>query len=345
MVTDAQIGVAIEAFDQKAGYSKIEKMRAALEAALSAAEPVSSIVPDHCSGTTLNFEGGCLHVRKDGSGHIVVDEDDFKLEDDRCEGEHGPEGSVHWIARFPAGEMTALRNFLNGQDFPAPPAPSSAPPQCCMCGKKGLSTAEGDGGTECELSYGRWVCSAECWDRAVEPAPSVAVKALEWQKVALGTLDWNWLEVENASTAFGAYSLQRHNTGHLRVMFGGKVVNFFEPEKHTDARAAAQADYEARIRSALAAQVQDVAGWQPIETAPHDTNVLLAWTDSTLPCGWKMEAGMASWGWRRDGVSNMSEHGQATHWMPLPAAPARQEGGESNPVHEQSVDSGESGDE
>ncbi len=45
-----------------------------------------------------------------------------------------------------------------------------AGPQCCMCGKKGLSTVEGDGGTECELSDGRWVCSVECWDRAVEPA-------------------------------------------------------------------------------------------------------------------------------------------------------------------------------
>lgn len=68
------------------------------------------------------------------------------------------------------------------------------------------------------------------------------------------------------------------------------------------------------------------AQWQPIETAPHETNVLLAWPDSTLPGGWKVEAGMASWGWRRDGVSNMSEHGQATHWQPLPAPPA-QEGG------------------
>ncbi|WP_411755904.1 DUF551 domain-containing protein [Sinorhizobium meliloti] len=50
-------------------------------------------------------------------------------------------------------------------------------------------------------------------------------------------------------------------------------------------------------------------------------NVLLAWSDSTLAGGWKMEAGMASWGWRRGGVSNMSEHGQATHWMPLPEPP------------------------
>lgn len=40
-------------------------------------------------------------------------------------------------------------------------------PQCCMCGKKDLSTVEGDGGTECELSDGRWVCSEVCWDKAV----------------------------------------------------------------------------------------------------------------------------------------------------------------------------------
>lgn len=38
--------------------------------------------------------------------------------------------------------------------------------QCCMCGKTDLSTAE-DGGPECELHDGRWVCSSECWDIAV----------------------------------------------------------------------------------------------------------------------------------------------------------------------------------
>ena len=37
--------------------------------------------------------------------------------------------------------------------------------QCCMCGKTDLSTAE-DGGPECELHDGRWVCSSECWDIA-----------------------------------------------------------------------------------------------------------------------------------------------------------------------------------
>lgn len=50
-----------------------------------------------------------------------------------------------------------------------------AAPQCCMCGKTGLSTVEGDGGSECQLSDGRWTCSFECWERATErdapPAP------------------------------------------------------------------------------------------------------------------------------------------------------------------------------
>ena len=38
--------------------------------------------------------------------------------------------------------------------------------QCCMCGKTGLSTIE-DGGPECELDDGRWVCSVDCYDLAV----------------------------------------------------------------------------------------------------------------------------------------------------------------------------------
>ena len=38
--------------------------------------------------------------------------------------------------------------------------------QCCMCGKTGLSIIE-DGGPECELDDGRWVCSVDCYDLAV----------------------------------------------------------------------------------------------------------------------------------------------------------------------------------
>jgi hypothetical protein len=68
------------------------------------------IVPPQCSGSSFVFEPGVLHVKKDGSGYIVVNEEDFILEDDRdAEG-----GSIHWIARMAASEIAALRDFLNG---------------------------------------------------------------------------------------------------------------------------------------------------------------------------------------------------------------------------------------
>lgn len=46
--------------------------------------------------------------------------------------------------------------------------------QCCMCGKKGLSTAE-DGGPECELSDGRWTCSSACWEMTADLSKDPAV--------------------------------------------------------------------------------------------------------------------------------------------------------------------------
>ena len=75
-----------------------------------------------------------------------------------------------------------------GEDEPPPAYITLAAPdalveaakaQCCMCGKTGLSTVEGDGGTECQLTDGRWTCSSDCWERAVEPDARVeaAVRA------------------------------------------------------------------------------------------------------------------------------------------------------------------------
>lgn len=96
--------------------SLIEEVRKAR----AAPSEVAAIVPEHCSGSAFVFDPGVLHVNKDGSGYIAIDEDDFTLEDDRCEGPDGPEGSVHWIARLPEGQMTALRDFLNGCSFSTP---------------------------------------------------------------------------------------------------------------------------------------------------------------------------------------------------------------------------------
>ncbi|QHJ81417.1 MAG: hypothetical protein [Bacteriophage sp.] len=87
----------------------------------------------------------------------------------------------------------------------------------------------------------------------VKTAPSVAVKALKWVEGAPGTY------TEIAESPFGHYSVWEINgtacwspwkQGYGSIVEGGLA----------GARAAAQSDYEARILSALSAQVQDVAG-------------------------------------------------------------------------------------
>ena len=66
--------------------------------------------------------------------------------------------------------------------------------------------------------------------------------------------------------------------------------------------------------------------WQPIETAPHGVEVLLA--TPPFQCmgehaAWELRVGMASWGERIGGISNISRDSWATHWMPLPATPSQ----------------------
>ena len=63
--------------------------------------------------------------------------------------------------------------------------------------------------------------------------------------------------------------------------------------------------------------------WEPIETAPRGEEVLLGWWESDGLGGgrWTAEVACASHGWRRGSISNMSKHGRATHWMPLPPPP------------------------
>ena len=79
-----------------------------------------AIVPTGCTGSSLSFDPGVLHVSKDGGGYIAISEEHFSLEDDRGEGPDGPEGSIHWIVRLDASEMVALRDFLNGTAQPHP---------------------------------------------------------------------------------------------------------------------------------------------------------------------------------------------------------------------------------
>ncbi len=92
--------------------------------------------------------------------------------------------------------------------------------------------------------------------------------------------------------------------------------------------------------SALSAQVQDVAQWQSIETAPRDGTNILVWADGYQ---WpevvryeiyddpivEAEAGEKGyWRYSEDLLADIMhiDKDEISHWMPLPAAPAKQEG-------------------
>ena len=79
--------------------------------------------------------------------------------------------------------------------------------------------------------------------------------------------------------------------------------------------------------SEMTGQNKTRSEWQPIETAPHETEVLLGWMNEwSEPNEWRCEIGCATSGrdWPApDGgrFSSYSMHGNATHWMPLPEPP------------------------
>jgi len=90
--------------------------------------------------------------------------------------------------------------------------------------------------------------------------------------------------------------------------------------------------------AALSAQVQDVAGWQSIETAPKDGTLIIvsnrygAWLAKyieTFPTGYRPANPWFVMLLNMQHMSNSPNY-IPTHWMPLPsapAAPAKQEGG------------------
>lgn len=162
------------------------------------------------------------------------------------------------------------------------------------------------------------------YDRPPQPAPSVAVKALEW-----GEFSTELKRHFQSNTILGQYQIAYLGEFECWQLYSPQKSatwkeNFSRHKSSEEAKAAAQADYEARIRSALSAQVQDVAGDADdyYGNDPAELKRLLAQRDKWL-------------------VNN-------DHWYnftrSLPAAPAKQEGGESQPVHKHPVENGESGD-
>ncbi len=121
------------------------------------------------------------------------------------------------------------------------------------------------------------------YDKPQQSAPSVAVKALEWETDTLThTKDDGaefpsshyWTAKHHVPGLLLGWEISRFVDERFPKVTRSFVLRIGKNEKEfatlDEAKAAAQADYEARIRSALSAQVQDVAGWQQrVEAAHH----------------------------------------------------------------------------
>ncbi|TQN55356.1 DUF551 domain-containing protein [Agrobacterium tumefaciens] len=209
---------------------------------------------------------------------------------------------------------------------------------------------------------------------AAQPAPSAAVKALEWRDEPIPPSGETL-----ASSVVGLYCIP-HSGDRFYLRFRD-TMTLGDYSTLDKAKSAAQSDYEARIRSALSAQVQDVAGWrdedkltpeqawtilcetpditspeeypdhalitfeqlksymerahnsvewQDIITAPRDgTKILMrggAYHGVPFPGYWETSPYSSDRPWVSIiNDSRLYEH-VPTHWMPLPAAPAKQEG-------------------
>ena len=185
---------------------------------------------------------------------------------------------------------------------------------------------------------------------AAPPAPSVAVKALEWveHQVSFPCPLWS------AEMSFGVYSIEEASASDSPVyevrLHANKMVAI--KDSLSDAKAAAQADYEARIRSALSAQVQDVTDmpqspWPASDWAIGRIEELEA---QAIPEGWQlvpkepthaMISAMAESKAKDDegeflclselldfsGENKTHTVLKAAYRAALPAAPAKQEGG------------------
>lgn len=96
------------------------------------------------------------------------------------------------------------------------------------------------------------------FERAQQPAPSVAVKALEWDAREDGS--------HCGTSSIGHYHVFL-GTGFSYDLCGPVGGRLSTHKRLSEAKAAAQADYATRIRSALSAQVQDVASPHPDDLA------------------------------------------------------------------------------
>ena len=177
---------------------------------------------------------------------------------------------------------------------------------------------EGDGFQMCAIQI-RARTEAELlsiWNtRAALPSP--AIKPLVWDNFDAWTF---WAE----SLCGTYYVTERNGTWIAELKSQGSVHIIYEIDDFDTAKAAAQADYEARIRSALV----DRGGWRPIETAPKDGFFLIAdfrvidadWDCSVVVAHRDIYGGFLAY-MDEEGAEIPYLDGTPTHWMPLPSPP------------------------
>lgn len=152
----------------------------------------------------------------------------------------------------------------------------------------------------------------------------------------------NWYEVANAifevrrrleaalSAAEPSVAVKRIEYTEAMGEAAQGYFNSFEYARiHTPGTFRFEKLWDVMQNAALPAQVQDVAGWLPIETAPKDGRTFLA----VMAKAYSPRATLCKF---EDGKFLSPSQGEKfvlpgwnqwwpTHWMPLPAAPAKQE--------------------
>ena len=160
-----------------------------------------------------------------------------------------------------------------------------------------LETAQPD---DLERLLGRITCTAETSARLMRDAKNTG----------------DWWGAENTAKNFDIIAKQ---TDDLRAALAVMQQQAFC--NHENAESVVKIAERSQPQPDAAVAVERER-WQPIESAPHNQCVILAWQD-WRDGTWSMEVGPASTGERfSSGFSSVSRHGSATHWQPRPAPPA-----------------------
>lgn len=86
-----------------------------------------------------------------------------------------------------------------------------------------------------------------------------------------------------------------------------------------------------RAQAAQIEALESLVAWRPIETAPKDGTHVDLWAgeERVADCRWNISRRRwEHWGWGDyDGMDMVKVDFEPTHWIPIPSAPLKEEGG------------------